>query len=138
MTGVCHLTSEITPLKFIFCSKKGTPKNGTSHTSICGSYSPSSPPPPGKSLQFCWTASTISITFVLNHFLSILILFLLFKSDSYFDFCWLHVRYDSENIKPTILSPKRVRCSVLWNTRGRSAILFAVTPFYVVTRPRTG
>ena len=29
-------------LKFIFCSKKGTPKNGTSRTCIYGSY----PPPP--------------------------------------------------------------------------------------------
>ena len=37
-----NLTKNDTP-KFISCSKKGTPKNGTSRTSIYGSY-----PPPGK------------------------------------------------------------------------------------------
>ena len=34
-----NLTKNDTP-KFISCSKKGTPKNGTSRTSIYGSYPP--------------------------------------------------------------------------------------------------
>ena len=43
----CDFTKSDT-LKFIFCSKKGTPKNGTSRTWIYGSY----PPPPGNKMTF--------------------------------------------------------------------------------------
>ena len=38
----CDFTKNDTP-KFIFCSKKGTPKNGTSRACICGSYPPRAP-----------------------------------------------------------------------------------------------
>ena len=50
----CYFGKNDTP-KFIFCLKKGTPKNGTSRTCIYGSY----PPPPGLAmgrLVFCRTA----------------------------------------------------------------------------------
>ena len=40
------LTKNDTP-KFISCSKKGTPKNGTSRTSIYGSYPPGGYQTPG-------------------------------------------------------------------------------------------
>ena len=50
-----NLTKNDTP-KFISCSKKGTPKNGTSRTSIYGSY------PPGEKMKFSqWLRKTLTI-----------------------------------------------------------------------------
>ena len=50
----CDFTKNGTP-KFIFCWKKGTPKNGTSRTFIYGSY-----PPPGLDCQTRQTSAKFS------------------------------------------------------------------------------